>query len=59
MREELKHVIKEVRRNEAVIEYLYLKDAFELLPRISFSPSDKTLKAILDYSRTSNLNPSY
>ena len=28
MREELKHVIKEVRRNEAVIEYLYLKDAF-------------------------------
>ena len=40
-------------------EYLYLKDAFELLPRISFSPSDKTLKAILDYSRTSSLNPSY
>ena len=28
MREELKHVIKEVRLNEAVIEYLYLKDAF-------------------------------
>ena len=28
MREELKHVIKEVRRNEAIIEYLYMKDAF-------------------------------
>ena len=27
MRKELKHVIKEVKRNEAVIEYLYLKDA--------------------------------
>lgn len=39
-------------------EYLKLKNAFDLLPRISFSPSDKALKAILDYSRSSSLNPS-
>jgi len=39
-------------------EYLNLKNAFDLLPRISFSPSDEALNAIRDYSRSSSLNPS-
>lgn len=39
-------------------EYLRLKRAFRMLPKLSFNPSDKAIKAILDYNRNAHLNPS-
>ncbi len=40
-------------------EFKRLKSAYNLLPKISFYPSDKTLSTILDYSQKTSLNPSF
>lgn len=40
-------------------EFVDLKSAFRSLPKVSFYPSDKSLKSILDYSKLSSLNPSF
>lgn len=39
-------------------EYGILKKAYDLLPRVSFYPSEKTLNNILEYSRETRCNAS-
>ena len=36
--------------------YLRLKKAFKSMPKVSFYPSDKTMDAILDYSKKTGLS---
>jgi len=40
-------------------EFFKLRKAYRSLPKISFYPSDKTMKAIMEYSQKARLNPSF
>ena len=55
MRDELKQVIKEVRRNEAVIEYLYLRGE---LPQ-SFRSISEVTKGIMASTSAQEVNHDY
>ena len=40
-------------------EYLNLKKAYDKLPMVSFYPSDKAIKNILDYSQSTDLQAAF
>ena len=49
-----------IREDKTVgLQYKQLLKGFKLLPKVKFYPSEETMNAVLNYSNTTNLKPSF